>query len=89
MFYGRISTKYFRQNDDIFCPGNLPQSAEALIITDKKEQRSSVIMPFDKDEMIQILIQTNKEQERFCPDCSSPMEHPGYKFVREELRITL
>jgi transposase/uncharacterized coiled-coil protein SlyX len=28
------------------------------------------------------------EAERFCPDCDSPMEHLGYKFVREELRIT-
>lgn len=28
------------------------------------------------------------EDERFCPDCNSPMEHLGYKFVREELRIT-
>ncbi len=27
------------------------------------------------------------EAERFCPDCDSPMEHLGYKFVREELRI--
>ncbi|MDB6455678.1 IS66 family transposase zinc-finger binding domain-containing protein [Blautia wexlerae] len=23
-----------------------------------------------------------------CPDCGSPMEHLGYKFAREELRIT-
>ena len=28
------------------------------------------------------------EAERFCPDCDSAMEHLGYKFVREELRIT-
>lgn len=28
------------------------------------------------------------EAERFCPDCDSSMEHLGYKFVREELRIT-
>lgn len=28
------------------------------------------------------------EPERFCPDCDAPMEHLGYKFVREELRIT-
>lgn len=28
------------------------------------------------------------ENERFCPDCDSPMNHLGYKFVREELRIT-
>ena len=28
------------------------------------------------------------ESERFCPDCDAPMEHLGYKFVREELRIT-
>jgi transposase len=28
------------------------------------------------------------EAERFCPDCDSVMEHLGYKFVREELRIT-
>jgi transposase/uncharacterized coiled-coil protein SlyX len=28
------------------------------------------------------------EAERFCPDCDSPMEHLGYKFVREELRVT-
>lgn len=28
------------------------------------------------------------EEERFCPDCDAPMEHLGYKFVREELRIT-
>lgn len=27
------------------------------------------------------------ENERFCPDCNAPMEHLGYKFVREELRI--
>ena len=27
-------------------------------------------------------------EERNCPDCGSPMEHLGYKFVREELRIT-
>lgn len=27
-------------------------------------------------------------EERICPDCGSPMEHLGYKFVREELRIT-
>lgn len=27
-------------------------------------------------------------KERFCPDCNSPMEPLGYKFVREELRIT-
>ena len=182
MFSGRISTKNFRQNDHIFHLPDLPQSAESLIIKGKKAQWSRVIMPFDKDEMIQILIQTNKEQERtiedlrntirelritvanlnetldefkrkffgtsrekmktteetdskgsdadeipagalvkehtrtrkkksvradlyealpvrdikcplpekerFCPDCSSPMEHLGYKFVREELRIT-
>lgn len=29
-----------------------------------------------------------REAERFCPDCDAPMEHLGYKFVREELRIT-
>jgi len=28
------------------------------------------------------------EEERICPDCDSKMEHLGYKFVREELRIT-
>lgn len=28
------------------------------------------------------------EDERQCPDCDTPMEHLGYKFVREELRIT-
>ena len=28
------------------------------------------------------------EPERFCPDCDAPMEHLGYKTVREELRIT-
>ena len=28
------------------------------------------------------------ETERLCPDCDAPMEHLGYKFVREELRVT-
>ena len=28
------------------------------------------------------------ENERFCPDCMAAMEHLGYKFIREELRIT-
>ena len=28
------------------------------------------------------------EEQRLCPDCDRPMEHLGYKFVREELRIT-
>lgn len=28
------------------------------------------------------------ENERICPDCDAPMEHLGYTFVREELRIT-
>lgn len=28
------------------------------------------------------------EAERFCPDCDAPMEHLGYKTVREELRVT-
>lgn len=28
------------------------------------------------------------EAERFCPDCDAPMQHMGYSFVREELRIT-
>lgn len=28
------------------------------------------------------------EEERFCPDCNADMKHLGYKFVREELRIT-
>lgn len=28
------------------------------------------------------------ENERTCPDCDAPMEHLGYTFVREELRIT-
>lgn len=28
------------------------------------------------------------ETERLCPDCDTPMEHLGYKFVREELRVT-
>ena len=28
------------------------------------------------------------EAERFCTDCDAPMEHLGYKYVREELRIT-
>ena len=27
------------------------------------------------------------ENERICPDCEAPMEHLGYTFVREELRI--
>lgn len=27
------------------------------------------------------------ENERICPDCDAPMEHLGYTFVREELRI--
>lgn len=26
--------------------------------------------------------------DRFCPDCGAAMNHLGYKFVREELRIT-
>ena len=28
------------------------------------------------------------EKERECPDCGTEMEHLGYKYVREELRIT-
>lgn len=28
------------------------------------------------------------EEERICPDCGAPMEHLGWKFAREELRIT-
>ena len=28
------------------------------------------------------------EAERICPDCDASMEHLGYKYVREELRIT-
>ena len=28
------------------------------------------------------------KEERFCPDCNADMKHLGYKFVREELRIT-
>lgn len=28
------------------------------------------------------------EGERGCPDCDAEMEHLGYKYVREELRIT-
>ena len=28
------------------------------------------------------------EEERICPDCNAAMQHLGYKFVREELRIT-
>ena len=28
------------------------------------------------------------EEERECPDCGAEMEHLGYKYVREELRIT-
>lgn len=28
------------------------------------------------------------QTERFCPDCDAPMEHLGYRFVREELRVT-
>lgn len=27
------------------------------------------------------------EDQRLCPDCDMPMEHLGYKFVREELNI--
>lgn len=27
------------------------------------------------------------EADRFCPDCNAPMEHLGYDFVREELRV--
>lgn len=27
------------------------------------------------------------EKDRFCPDCNAPMEHLGYSFVREELRV--
>ncbi len=27
------------------------------------------------------------EEQRLCPDCDTPMEHLGYKFVREELNI--
>ena len=27
------------------------------------------------------------EEERFCPDCDTPMVHLGYSFVREELHI--
>lgn len=28
-----------------------------------------------------------KEGKRFCPDCNTPMQHLGYKYVREEFRI--
>lgn len=28
------------------------------------------------------------QQERLCPDCGAEMEHMGYTFIREELRIT-
>ena len=27
------------------------------------------------------------EEERFCPDCGAALEHLGYKYVREELRV--
>ena len=27
------------------------------------------------------------EDERFCTDCGAPMEHLGYSFVREEIRV--
>lgn len=28
-----------------------------------------------------------KDEKRFCPDCNAPMQHLGYKYVREEFRI--
>lgn len=28
------------------------------------------------------------QEERLCPDCGAEMEHMGYTFIREELRIT-
>lgn len=28
------------------------------------------------------------DKDRICPDCDAPMQHVGYHFVREELRIT-
>lgn len=66
-FWERYPHMGYRQIDDTSISGSLPSGRYFLIIAVRK-QRTETAMPLDAEEMIQLLLKTNKEQEQTITD---------------------
>ena len=89
-FFGTSSEKLKKeQSGDPSAQDTVPDE-EAVVVKEHTRTRKKKSV---RDDLYALLpIRDIKcdvpESERFCPDCDAPMEHLGYKTVREELRIT-
>ena len=68
----------------------VPEAGPTTIVKEHKRVRKKKSVRADLYEALPVVEVPCDipEEERICPDCDSKMEHLGYKFVREELRIT-
>lgn len=68
----------------------VPEAEPTTIVKEHKRVRKKKFVRADLYETLPVVEVPCDipEEERICPDCDSKMEHLGYKFVREELRIT-
>ena len=88
-FFGTSSEKVKKERSvDLSAQGTDPEETVTVKEHTRTRKKKSV-----RDDLYALLpIRDIKcdvpESERFCPDCDAPMEHLGYKTVREELRIT-
>ena len=88
-FFGTSSEKVKKERSvDLSAQGTAPEETVVVKEHTRTRKKKSV-----RDDLYALLpIRDIKcdvpESERFCPDCDAPMEHLGYKTVREELRIT-
>ena len=73
-------------------PEDEVQSGEETQVTVKEHTRTKKPKSLRKDLYESLPVKDVycdiPEGERGCPDCDAEMEHLGYKYVREELRIT-
>lgn len=76
-------------SSDVSAQGALPVQEEGMTVREHTRERRKKSVRADLYEALPVKeVRCNvPEGERFCPDCDAPMEHLGYKFVREELRI--
>ena len=84
--FGTSSEKVKQERSvDLSAQGTDPE--ETVVVKEHKRTRKKKSV---RDDLYALLpIRDIKcdvpESERFCPDCDAPMEHLGYKTVREEL----
>ena len=85
-----FGTSSEKTKDSLSEEEEVPEEAPATVVKEHTRTRKKKSVRADLYEALPIVeVPCNvPEKDRFCPDCDSKMEHLGYKFAREELRIT-